>query len=247
MQRVLSNVWYMVNDPGAFSAGALKMLATVPSDGVFAGDNLITFGKNLSFLSSPKFMDALVRNQPDEAEVACMWRKYVLCWAAKSSLRLEGDFVEAGTYRGHSAKMICDYVDFNTSGKAFYLYDLFEHDDAMPHHGMPAHGKDLYGKVVGRFAGYPGVHVVKGRVPDSFEGQEPERIAFLHVDLNNTEAELGVLNRFFDRVVPGGIVIFDDYGWALYAQQKAAEDAWLAARGHEPLELPTGQGLLIKR
>jgi len=50
----------------------------------------------------------------------------------------------------------------------------------------------------------------------------------------------------FDRVVPGGAIVFDDYGWNGYRPQKDAEDAFLAARGYSVLELPTGQGLLIK-
>jgi len=50
----------------------------------------------------------------------------------------------------------------------------------------------------------------------------------------------------FDRVSPGGLVVFDDYGWSGYAAQKVAEDAFMRQRGHSILELPTGQGLLIK-
>jgi O-methyltransferase len=54
------------------------------------------------------------------------------------------------------------------------------------------------------------------------------------------------LEFFFDRLVTGGTIIFDDYGWLAYRAQEAAEDAWLAERGFSALELPTGQGLLIK-
>ncbi len=65
-------------------------------------------------------------------------------------------------------------------------------------------------------------------------------------DLNNAPAEIGALDRLFDRVSPGGIVLFDDYGWLAYRAQKDAEDPWLAARGYQVLELPTGQGLVFK-
>jgi hypothetical protein len=53
--------------------------------------------------------------------------------------------------------------------------------------------------------------------------------------------------RLFDRVVPGGVIVFDDYGWKLFEKQKEAEDIFMKARGYEILELPTGQGLVIKR
>ena len=41
-------------------------------------------------------------------------------------------------------------------------------------------------------------------------------------------------------------MVLDDYGWRGYRAQKLAEDPWLAARGYQVLELPTGQGLLFK-
>ena len=40
--------------------------------------------------------------------------------------------------------------------------------------------------------------------------------------------------------------MFDDYGWLSYQAQQHAEDAFMAERGHRILELPTGQGLVIK-
>lgn len=46
--------------------------------------------------------------------------------------------------------------------------------------------------------------------------------------------------------MPGAIVILDDYGWAGGLPQKRAEDAFFAERGYQVLELPTGQGLVIK-
>jgi hypothetical protein len=79
------------------------------------------------------------------------------------------------------------------------------------------------------------------------KGFLPERIGFLHVDLNSPKAEVAMLERLFDRVIPSGVVVFDDYGWKLFDQQKIAEDQFMRARGYEVLELPTGQGLVVKR
>ena len=46
--------------------------------------------------------------------------------------------------------------------------------------------------------------------------------------------------------MPGAVVILDDYGWAGCLAQKRAEDTFLAERGYQVLELPTGQGMVIK-
>ena len=51
----------------------------------------------------------------------------------------------------------------------------------------------------------------------------------------------------FERISPGGMVVFDDYGWAGYRDQKLAVDEFMRDRGHAVLELPTGQGLVVKR
>ncbi|MDB5442211.1 MAG: Methyltransferase, partial [Phenylobacterium sp.] len=55
------------------------------------------------------------------------------------------------------------------------------------------------------------------------------------------------LDLLYDRVSPGGVIIFDDYTWAVCHRQRAAEDVWFAARGLSILPLPTGQGVVLVR
>jgi len=88
---------------------------------------------------------------------------------------------------------------------------------------------------------------VKGEIPAVFERESPTRVAYLHIDLNQAAAEEATLDALFDRIVPGGIVILDDYEWAGYRKQKLADDAWFEARAYRVFPLPTGQGIVIKR
>jgi hypothetical protein len=88
--------------------------------------------------------------------------------------------------------------------------------------------------------------VIKGSVPEASHIEAPEKIAFMHLDINSATAEVGALEILFDRIVPGGLLILDDYGWLAYKEQKQAEDPFFAARGYHVLELPTGQGLVVK-
>ena len=117
----------------------------------------------------------------------------------------------------------------------------------MVHHSLPEHSQDLFEIVKNRFTDYPNVEVIKGFVPDILLENAPEKIAFMNLDLNNALAEIGALNVLFDRMVPGAILVLDDYGWLWYRAQKEAEDLWFLERGYHVLELPTGQGLVIKR
>ena len=232
-------------DRPAFSDGIQKAIYQLPPYGIFFGDNLFTFGKSLGFLNDEPFMSAVARHAETTIEKAAIWRTHVLCWAARRALKLDGDFVECGCYKGTSARIVMDYVGFAETPRHFYLYDLFDHSPDMPHGSMPAHSPGLYDSVCRRFANMPNVSVIAGKVPESFEQKAPQKIAFLHIDMNNADAELGALRVLFDRVVPGAAIIFDDYGWVAYQEQKVAEDGFFADRGYQILELPTGQGLLI--
>jgi len=54
------------------------------------------------------------------------------------------------------------------------------------------------------------------------------------------------LEYLFGRVTPGGIIVFDDFGWMVNQNQMIAELKYMALRGHMVLELSTGQGVVIK-
>lgn len=246
MKNYLTSMFWGTADHEEFIKGIQTSVNQVAPQGIFTGDNLFTFGRNLSFLDDTEFMLAFNKYVETEVEKSIIWRIHVMCWAAHQSMRIEGDFVECACYKGISARIICDYVKFGDSKKHYYLYDLFEHSPEMIHHSMPEHGSDLYSRVKQRFSDLERVHVTQGAVPEVLLRIAPEKIAFLHLDLNNAPAELGALELLFDRVSTGGIIILDDYGWLAYRAQKEAEDPFFEQRGYRVLELPTGQGLVIK-
>jgi hypothetical protein len=246
MDRCIVPIFYALDDAERFERGVNDILGGVNPAGSFAGDNLITWGRNLGFLGDDRFRDAVRRHCTQRTEQAAIWRLHVLCWAAHQALRLDGDLVECGTYRGTSARVVADYVDLAQTGKAYWLYDAFDHSAEMPHHRLAEHGPDLEAAVRTRFADLPGVRVVAGLIPASFERGLPERVCFLHLDLNNAPAELAALDALWDRITPGGVIVLDDFGWRAYRDQHEAETAWFRTRGVSVLELPTGQGLVIR-
>ena len=247
MLNHMKAVFYSVKDYNVF-CGLIQQAITQlkVQNGIFAGDNLFAFNRNLSFLEDAALMEAVNAHAENAEEQAAIWRTAVNAYFAKRSMALPGDIVECACYRGTTARIICDYVEFGKSDKQMWLYDLFEHQQDMTHHAMPNHGDGLYEFVRNRFAYAPNVHVVKGEVPGILAQHAPETVAHLHLDLNDVTAELAALEFFYDRLTPGGSIVLDDYGWLAYRDQKLAEDAFLSTRGASVLELPTGQGLLIK-
>ncbi len=228
----------------------------------FYDDRLITFDKSAAFLSkNERFRRAFEKCAWSDEDRSRSWRLHTLAWAADTAMQLEGDFVECGVFEGFMSHTIIEYVGFDRTPRTFYLYDTFEGfsprysepDDFGVGSGFYHFANEVYGRaglyedVVKRFAPYPNARVIRGVVPDVLKTESPDKIAYLHIDMNSPRAERGALELLFDRVVPGGVIIFDDYGWSAYAKQMEAADGFMAERGYAILELPTGQGLTVKR
>jgi len=219
--------------------------ANVPYSGSLLADDQYVWFRNLGFLAQSDFVAAFAPYREDGILLARIWRIYQLCWAARSCMRLTGDFVDLGCYDGRTVDVITRYVQFQNSDKQYYLYDLF--DNPTPESRKSAHGPELFNAVCTMFADRPNIRVIEGGVPDSFSKGLPEHIAFAQIDLNEANAEIAALEILFDRVVPGGILVLDDYGFQRYAESHVRETAFFADRGHFVFESPTGQGLVIKR
>ncbi len=217
----------------------------------FAADMLITFDRNQGFLDDPDFMHAFNTVAQSPTEKSLLWRLHVFCWCARNGLRRDGDFVECGVFEGFSVAVAAQLLDFARTPRRWYLYDTFAGippDQIGTGHVSPQAYADpnLFGRVETRFERYPNIEVIQGRVPEVLAEVGPERIAFLHLDMNSAQAEVGALETLYDRVVDGGQILLDDYGWLTYREQKAAEDLFFGRYGVPVLELPTGQGLVVK-
>ncbi len=241
-----TDFFWGTNDHQKFGEAFFSLIGSMPRSGSFASDNLIVWRRSLSFLDDAALMQSIAKNSDGKWERGIVWRSAVVLWAARNGLRKEGDFVECGAWKGTTARVVCDAVDFGSTGKGYWLYDVFDWSEGDSHHYLEGLDAALYDKVVQRFADLPTVRIVKGYVPQSFAQGMPEKIAFMHLDMNNAPAEIGALEALWDRIVPGGIAVLDDYGWDNYRPQKLAEDEFFARRGYTVLELPTGQGIVLK-
>jgi hypothetical protein len=217
---------------------------------------LIAIGKNHSFLSDSRFEQSFKSTVEQEHESSLIWRLHVLVWAATHALHIPGDFVECGVARGFSSAVLCKYLDFSKVAKTFYLYDTFaglppetstelERENWNHLYACPD-TQILLDKVRQTFQPFSNVKIIRGVVPASFKEMCPQKIAYLHIDMNSVQAEKLALEHLFDRVSPGGLIVLDDFGWVCNRQQMQMHCAFMAERDHRILELPTGQGLVIK-
>lgn len=168
---------------------------------------------------------------------------------------LEGDFVECGVWRGGSSMAAAlTFQNLGDTGRTLWLFDTFEGMTAPVEADFAlATGADAATKFeetrtekgsdwcyagleeveanLGS-TGYPAdrLRFVKGPVEETLtdSANHPGKIAILRLDTDwyeSTKVELEVL---FDRLVPGGVMIVDDYGH--WAGAKKAVDEFLAAQ-----------------
>lgn len=226
----------------------------------FNADGLATV-HDASFLSEPRFRAAYAAGVHTGHRIAAPeklhieWRVYVCCWAARHATRISGDFVECGVGTGIVSLAISHYVGFEALEKRFWLFDTYggiPEEQALPAELELARSKnrrhyfDSYDLVARNFAAYPNVRLVRGIVPASLATAELGQIAFLHIDMNIAYPEVEASRALWDRIAPGGIVVYDDYAAAAHAEQKRALDQFAAERSVEILTLPTGQGILLR-
>jgi hypothetical protein len=228
----------------------------------YNGMGLRTFGKNTDFLVDPRFQRAYERGWNSGHKKArhiddTRWIMHVALWAATQAARLPGDFVECGVDTGMLSLAICEWLDFNTLDKDFWLFDTFngipdEQMSAMERTGIGGwHNRECYEECFAQasdnFAPWPRCQLIRGTVPQSLVAfPEGRRIAYLSIDMNIVVPEIAAIDFFWDRLVPGAIILLDDYGWQTHTAQKIAFDAFTRARNAMILTVPTGQGIIIR-
>lgn len=168
------------------------------------------------------------------------WRAHIVCWAANKVRTLDGDFVDCGVAYGILPKTVCEYVDFSTLEKTYFLIDPW---------GLGSknsiYTQDIYDQVQVRFAGYPNVKLIRGLVPDALSLVDTQKVAYLGIDMNGSEPERAALEHFYPKMVRGGVIYFDDYGWN-FPDLRATVDEFLSDKPESLLHFPNGTAILIK-
>jgi O-methyltransferase len=139
------------------------------------------------------------------------------------SEKVPGDVVECGVYKGGTAAVLARFATRSKMGRTVWLFDSFQ--------GMPP-TTEVDGEAarewVGKLATTPDdvrevlkrsgarldrVRVVPGFFQQTFESVSIPRIALLNLDCDWYESVKLCLHKFYDAVVPGGFISFDDYGY----------------------------------
>lgn len=226
----------------------------------FYADGLGVRNKNLSFLDDPKFSaawnfaekhnrDGWNGNPPD-----LRWRAWTCCWAARIAMGLPGDFVECGVHTGLLSMTVCHYLDFEKLDRKFYLYDTYsgipkdelKGEEQQFADEMNAMYFNVWEIAQRNFAQFENANLIQGILPDSLDHACPEKISYLSIDLNSATFELETIRKLWDRIVPGAVIVIDDYGFVGHEAQYKMWNDWASDHNTAVLYLPTGQGVIVK-
>jgi O-methyltransferase len=221
----------------------------------YKADGIIT-SNNCDFIKEPRFKAAYAAAEATNpwAGFNMPWRVYIVCWFAEHVKHLPGEFVECGVNTGAYSRAIIEYIDFSKLGKTFYLLDTYEglvasqiteNEKKAGISDYLGSYKNVYEQVINTFKNFP-VKVIKGAVPGTLPQCDAKQICYLSIDMNVVEPEIAAINYFWDKVVKGGVIILDDYGFPQHIEQKNAFDEFAKQKGVQILSLPTGQAIIFK-
>ena len=213
---------------------------------------------NLGCLKDPKFEYALKEAiKAGGFDYQIYMRQHQAIWCADTALRLNmaGSFVELGTGKGYTMTTILSYLDYQ--GKDFskipiYLFDTFS-SSATDSRGSQdsKFGKNIYyaesfEQVQNNFLRFPNVRLIQGTLPESLKKIEIGPISFLHIDLNAPEVEIECLKSLWDQILPGGIILIDDFAYNGYDYTHKLFSDLCLRLGVSILTTAYGPGIIIK-
>ena len=90
------------------------------------------------------------------------------------------------------------------------------------------------------------VNFLKGYIPEVYSNyNEKEKIDWLHIDLNASNATKETLEFFSEKLNKNSIIIFDDYGWPNHEESRIVIDNWSMKRSGILWPLVTGQAIFF--
>lgn len=196
-------------------------------------------------------------------------RFYNLVQLLTQVLDLNGNIVECGCWKGLSSYLLNHWLrEHNASydGKGYHIFDSFEGlseptaEDVIVM-DLVQSGKARAGKPFKPKGGYaagmeqvrqvlyefPAIVWHPGWLPQSLEGLPENSYRFVHVDVDLHEPTLGAIEYFYPRLVPGGLIVCDDYGSLFWPGAQKAVDDFCERNRLRPMALSTGQAVIWKR
>ncbi len=214
------------------------------------------YNRNLYWLLDRDMMDVWRQFAPHAPHITD--RKYILFSMACATSHLPGDTAECGVFDGGSSFLMCVANADKSGDFRHHVFDSFEGLSAPDVVDYPDdvtaykwHKHDLsvpLSQVQANLNRFSFVEYYKGWIPDRFEEVAGRSFSFVHIDVDLYQPTYDSIAFFYERLVPGGILLCDDYGSTICPGAKKAFDEFIADKPEKSvIHLTTGQGFIIKQ
>lgn len=213
------------------------------------------YNKNLMWMEEPGFWDIWKTSPYWNRQRAD--RKFVLWSMARHTCDLPGETAECGVLDGASSYLICSARQGN-GAPMHHAFDSFEGlsspqpedrpDSPFAFRWAPGDLSVTLAEAMRKLGGFDNIRYYKGWIPDRFAEVAERRFSFVHVDVDLYQPTRDSIEFFYPRLVPGGILLCDDYGYhTCPGARKAFDDFAATVPERSVVHLPTGQGFIVKR
>ena len=181
-------------------------------------------------------------------------RLFTLWQAAANVAHLQAAAAEVGTFRGGSAALLAQALSrLGGRDPELHVVDTFEgHLDATLSGHDPEEQRGKFRgvseeEVRAFLSAFPGVHVHVGDGPAVIAGWPERQYALAHLDVDLYQPSLACLQYFGPRLLPGGVIVVDDYDAPTCPGVRVAVQEFLAhSSGFHTWTLATEQLVLVR-
>ncbi len=174
-------------------------------------------------------------------------RCFMLWQLARHAATLPGDFAEIGVYQGGTAHLVAGACP----GKTLHLFDTFGgmpvSDPSIDHHVAGDFDDTSLESVQAYLSDCPNVVFHPGLFPETARGLEDLRFAYVYVDVDIYRSVRDCLEFFYPRMVPGGVLVLDDYEWPHCEGVKVALTEFMADKPEVPIITARYQCTVIRQ
>lgn len=169
-------------------------------------------------LKDEAFLASIDRSEPFTlVDVLC---RHELWSLVRQSGKLQpGAYLEVGVWRGGTGLLIADALrHFQLVGE-IYLADTFTgvvkagENDTLYFGGEHADASEHAVRQMLNSNGHSDVKILRGIFPDDSADRLAGPIRFIHIDVDVYQGAKDIVEWAYQRLVPGGIIVFDDYGF----------------------------------
>lgn len=168
----------------------------------------------------------------------------------KQTAALPGDVAEFGVFQGGSACFFALAMQrFGLNKKRLFLYDTFEgipQSSALDLVEVSDFSGNSLERVQSLMSGFDNVCIVPGDVTRTFGNLGEEAFSLVHVDCDQFEVTQFLCEKLYFRMVSGGIMMFQNYGFGATLGERIAVDHFFKDKPESVMVGYDGAAFVVK-